>query len=68
MEEDGALQGAKEVVRLPRQLSPGQRQAVWDAFVPSGDPEAAPLGAASIGTVRETALLARRIAAYMETH
>ena len=63
VEEDGALQGAKEVVRLPRQLSPGQRQAVWDAFVPSGDPEAAPLGAASIGTVRETALLARRIAA-----
>lgn len=63
VEEDGSLQGAKEVVRLPWQLSPEQRQAVWNAFVPEGDPEAAPLGAASVGTVRETALLARRIAA-----
>lgn len=62
VEEEGSLQEAKEVVRLPR-LSPEQRRAVWDAFVPSGDPDAAPLGAASVGAVRETALLARRTAA-----
>ncbi len=63
VEEDRALEGAKEVVRLPRQLSPEQRREVWDAFVPQSAPDAVPKGAMTIGAVRDTALLARRLAA-----
>jgi len=62
-EEDRALEGAKEVVRLPRQLSPEQRREVWDAFVPQSAPDAAPKGVMTTGAVRDTALLARRLAA-----
>jgi len=63
VEEDAALAGAKEVVRLPRQLSAQQRQAVWEAAVPSAAPDAAPKGSMTIGAVLETAQLARRLAA-----
>lgn len=62
-EEERALEGAKEVLRLPRQLSAEQRQAVWHAFVPRSAPDAAPRGAMTVGAVRETARLAQRLAA-----
>ncbi len=63
VEEDQALEGAKEVVRLPRQLSAEQRQAVWAALVPQAGPDTAPKGAMTIGAMRETAVLALRTAA-----
>ena len=66
-EEDRALEGAQEVVRLPRQLTPLQREDVWRAFVPQSRPDAAPDGAMTVGAVRETALLALRHAAGRET-
>ena len=62
-ETDQELAGAKEVLRLPRQLSAEQRREVWDAFIPQVEPDAMPKGAMTIGAVRETALLARRLAA-----
>lgn len=62
-EEDMALAGAKEVVRLPRQLPADQRRMVWDAVLPRAAPDAVPKGAMTIGAVRETALLAQRLAA-----
>lgn len=61
VEEDMA--GAKEVVRLPRQLSAEQRRMVWDAVIPHAAPDAMPRGAMTTGAVRETALLAQRLAA-----
>jgi len=63
VEEDRALEGAKEVARLPRQLSAERRREVWNAFVPQAAPDAAPKGAMTAGAVRETALLAQRLAA-----
>lgn len=66
VEEDQALEGAKEVVRLPRQLSAEQRQAVWAVIVPQAAPDTAPKGAMTIGAVLETALLALRTAAANE--
>ena len=63
VEEDRALEGAKEVVRLPRQLSAEQRRAVWAALVPQAAPDTAPKGAMTIGAVLETAALALRLAA-----
>lgn len=62
VEEDMALAGAKEVVRLPRQLSAEQRRMVWDAFILQAAPDSVPKGAMTIGAVRETALLAQRLA------
>lgn len=62
-ETDQELAGAKEVLRLPRQLSAEQRRAVWEAFVPQAEPDAVPKGAMTVGAVRETALLAQRLAA-----
>lgn len=63
VEEDQALEGSKEVVRLPRQLSAERRQAVWAALVPQAGPDTAPKGAMTIGAMRETAVLALRTAA-----
>ena len=63
VEEDQALEGAKEVVRLPRQLSAEQRREVWAALVPQAGPDTAPKGAMTIGAVLETAVLALRTAA-----
>ena len=62
-DEDQALERAKEVVRLPRQLSLGQRRTAWGAFVPQAAPNAEPTGAMTIGAVLDTAQLARRLAA-----
>ena len=62
VEEERALEGAKEVVRLPRQLSAEQRREAWEAFVPQAAPDAVPKGAMTIGAMRETAVLARRLA------
>ncbi|MDE7260844.1 MAG: ATP-binding protein [Oscillospiraceae bacterium] len=62
VEEDTALAGAKEVVRLPRQLSAGQRRMVWDAVILQAAPDSVPKGAMTIGAVLETALLAKRLA------
>ncbi len=66
VEEDQALEGAKEVVRLPRQLSAEQRREVWAAIVPQAEPDTAPKGAMTIGAVLETAVLALRTAAINE--
>ncbi len=66
VEEDRELEGAKEVVRLSRQLSAEQRQAVWAALVPQAGPDTAPKGAMTIGAVLETARLALRTAAVNE--
>ena len=63
VEEDQALEGTKEVVRLPGQLSDAQRMAAWNRFIPQAAPDAAPSGAMTIGAVEETARLALRIAA-----
>ena len=63
VEEDQALEGAKEVARLPRQLSAEQRQAVWASIVPQAAPDTAPKGAMTVGAVLETAVLALRLAA-----
>ena len=63
VEEDSALENAKEVVRLPQQLVTNQKQAVWEAFAPNAVPDASPKGAMTVGAVQETAWLARRIAA-----
>lgn len=57
------MAGAKEVVRLPRQLPAEQRRTVWDAAIPRAAPDAVPGGAMTIGAVRETASLAQRLAA-----
>ena len=63
VEEDQALESAKEVVRLPRQLSAEQRREVWAALVPQAGPDTAPKGAMTIGAMLETTLLALRTAA-----
>ena len=63
VEEERALAGAKEVVRLPRQLSAEQRRGAWKTFAPQTAPDAVPKGAMTIGAVRETAVLAQRLAA-----
>jgi len=61
-EDEGALAGAKEVLRLPRQLSAEQRQTVWKLAIPQALPDAAPKGAMTVGAVLETAALAWRLA------
>jgi len=61
-EEERALAGAKEVLRLPRQLSAEGRRRVWDALVPQAAADAVPRGAMTVGAVAETAGLARRLA------
>lgn len=64
VEEDLALAEAKEVVRLPRQLSAEQREMVWNAIIPQvAATDTTPKGAMTIGAVLETALLAQRVAA-----
>ena len=63
VEEERALEGAKEVARLPRQLSAEQRRGAWETFAPQAAPDAVPKGAMTIGALRETAVLARRLAA-----
>lgn len=62
-EDDGALEGAGEVVRLPPALPASQRREAWSLLVPGAQPGAAPRGAMTIGAVRETARLALRSAA-----
>ncbi len=62
-EEDGALAGAKEVVRLPPALSAGRRREAWARLVPQAEDGAAPRGAMTIGALCETARLALRSAA-----
>lgn len=62
-EDDGALEGAREVVRLPPALSAGQRRQAWALLVPQSEPDAEPRGAMTVGAVRETARLALRSAA-----
>lgn len=64
VEEDRSLEGAKEVVRLPRQLSAQQRRVIWDALVPQTSRDAVPKGTMTVGTVWETALLAQRLAVF----
>ena len=59
-EDDGGLEGAKEVVRLPPALPAGRRREVWALLVPQAEPGAVPQGAMTIGAVRETARLALR--------
>lgn len=61
-EWEGQLAGAREVVRLPRQLSAGERDLAWRAFAPGADPHARPGGAMTVGAVAETAALAERSA------
>lgn len=64
VEEDLALAEAKEVVRLPRQLSAEQREMVWNVIIPQvAATDTTPKGAMTIGAVLETALLAQRVAA-----
>lgn len=53
-EDDNALEGAKEVVRLPPVLPAGRRREVWALLVPQAEPGAVPQGAMTIGAVRET--------------
>lgn len=60
VEEDGALENAGEVIRLPRRLSPAQRQMVWQFFLPQAEPGSLPGGAMTIGAVQETARLSLR--------
>ena len=62
VEEERELEAAKEVVRLPRQLPAEQRGPAWRFFAPQADADAEPQGSMTIGAVRETALLARRLA------
>lgn len=62
VEDDGALEGAKEVVRLPPALPAVQRREVWTRLVPQAGPGAVPCGAMTIGAVEETARLALRSA------
>lgn len=57
-EDDGALEGAQEVVRLPPSLPAGLRREVWAHFVPRAEPDAAPRGAMTIGALKETVRLA----------
>ena len=62
VEEDSALEGAKEVVRLPRALPANQRREVWRSLVPRTEASAVPKGAMTIGRLVETARLALRFA------
>lgn len=62
VEEDGALEGAKEVLRLPPALPAGRRREVWARLVPQAEFDAVPQGSMTIGAVRETARLALRSA------
>lgn len=61
-EEDGALEGAKEVVRLPPALPASRRREVWALLIPQAEPSAVPRGAMTVGAMRETARLALRSA------
>ena len=63
VEEDQALAGAKEVVRLPRQLPAEQRRELWAALIPQSEPDTAPKGAMTIGAMLETAVLVLRTSA-----
>lgn len=61
-ESDAALANAREVVRLPRCLTPPQREMVWHAMIPQADRDAEPVGAMTVDAVVETARLALRSA------
>lgn len=63
VEEDMELERAKEVVRLPPQLSPDQRQEAWRFFTGSAAANSVPRGALTVGAIREIAQFALRAAA-----
>ncbi|MDE6589169.1 MAG: AAA family ATPase, partial [Oscillospiraceae bacterium] len=59
-EGNSALEGAKEVARLPPALPAGQRRDVWARLVPQAEDGAVPRGAMTVGALCETARLALR--------
>lgn len=62
MREEDRLPRPCEVLRLPGQMDAADRSAAWRYFAPDADPDAAPDGTMTVGTLRETADLARRSA------
>ncbi len=56
------LSGPREVVRLPRELAPPEREAVWRALLPRAEPDSCPTGSMTAGAAAETARLALRYA------
>ena len=62
VEDDGALEGAKEAVRLSPALPAGQRRELWTLLVPQAEAGVSPWGAMTIGAVQDTARLALRSA------
>ena len=65
-EQEGTLEQAQEVIRLPDHLSPEERNAAWHAFLPHAEPDSVPGGSMGIGALAETAKLALRSAALEE--
>lgn len=65
-EQEGTLEQAQEVIRLPDHLSPEERNATWRALLPQAEPDSVPGGSMSIGALVETAKLALRSAALEE--
>lgn len=62
LREEDRLPRPCEILRLPGQMDPADRSAAWRYFAPNADPDAVPDGAMTVGTLRETAALARRSA------
>ena len=65
-EQEGALEQAQEVIRLPDYLPPEERNAAWRGLLPQAEPDSVPGGSMSIGALVETAKLALRSAAAEE--
>lgn len=61
-QEEDVLAQAGEVIRLPSQLTPRERDEGWRAVLPGAEPDSVPPGGMSIGALRETAGLALRLA------
>lgn len=62
VEDERNLSQAREIIRLPRQLSAAERETAWRFFAPQAEPDACPDGAMTVGAVEETAVLAGRYA------
>lgn len=63
VESEGQISGICEVVRLPRHLTPQERERVWTAFAPNALQDACPDGALTVGAAIEIAERAGYLAA-----
>ncbi len=62
LDEEEEPPGDGESVRLPRRLSPGEREAAWHCYAPRAARDATPIASMTVGALRALAGLAGRYA------